>query len=395
VLKKALINARQLDCVVAFAKRSGLSRILNDLEALLAKGLVARFAVGLSFYQTEPRVLRKLLGLSKKHSAQAYVSATRSQATFHPKIYAIASGKGGKVLIGSANLTGGGLGANEEASALIDDPRNKLFQQVANYIDELIKDETLVELTEERLADYEVAYVIHERYRELLQRRIKRAATELGTKLVLLSDFLATMQEDQSDFGYAVQLKRRVKNATAAKSIIRKIGVSTPLGATAFRALLSALLDHFHSSGISRSKPKLVKGRRRLQESFAATCKLVSGDPSVTPEAAYGQLHSYFVGISGAGVNLLTEILHALDPHRFAVMNQNAVSGIGLAGFDGFPLHPLKSAVDGARYGEFCRKADIVRRDLKLPDFSALDALFNFVYWQENREDIDDSELGI
>lgn len=386
-LKKSLRKAEKLDCVVAFAKCSGLEPILKHLQSALKKGLEARFAVGLSFYQTDPWVLEVLLEESKKNNLKVWISNTDPQVTFHPKIYATTSSSGGSVLIGSANLTGGGLGGNVEASARIDDPNGELFTKVARYINRLIKKKSLVVLDEDGLAKYKDAHFFHEQYRKLLQRRAEQAARERVTNerpatLILLSDFLALMRDDKSEHGHASQWASRIKSAAAAKKMIRAIGNAHPLTADQFKHEFEELLSRFHSSGISRSKTALVKGRRGLQRSYKVIYEKIDGDPSATTEEAYETLHKEFLGINRAGVNQLTEILHALNPKRFPVMNKNAVSGLALAGFEDFPSAPSKANVDGALYAKFCEAADIVRTGLGLADFASLDALFNFVYWK-------------
>ena len=97
-------------------------------------------------------------------------------------------------------------------------------------------------------------------------------------------------------------------------------------------------------------------------------------------------MHAHFENITGAGINLLTEILHALDNRRYAVMNQNAVTGLAVAGFGGYPDHPTKSNVDGELYARYCLQARSVQSELGLANLTELDALFNYVYWQEEPE---------
>ncbi len=141
-LGKLLPGSKRMECMVAFAKSSGFKFLQKNLEKALAAGLEARFAIGLSLFLTEPKLLRDLLKLEGKNKLSLYISNTSE--TFHPKIYALSNGKHCTVLIGSANLTGGGLMENYEASALIDDPEGKLMKSVCGHINELIADEVLV-----------------------------------------------------------------------------------------------------------------------------------------------------------------------------------------------------------------------------------------------------------
>ena len=71
-------------------------------------------------------------------------------------------------------------------------------------------------------------------------------------------------------------------------------------------------------------------------------------------------------------------------------MNQNAVSGLGLANIHEFSSKPNKENVNAERYAQFCQKAEIVRKELALTDFSELDALFNYAYW--DRAEVEDDD---
>lgn len=77
----------------------------------------------------------------------------------------------------------------------------------------------------------------------------------------------------------------------------------------------------------------------------------------------------------------MSEILHTYDNRRFAIMNQNSVSGMQLAGFRSFPVRTSKGKVTAVMYEEFCEKAELVRAGLGLKDLSQLDAVFNYAYW--------------
>ncbi len=79
----------------------------------------------------------------------------------------------------------------------------------------------------------------------------------------------------------------------------------------------------------------------------------------------------------------MTEILHTYDNMRFAVMNQNSVSGMSLANIDGFPSKPSKSNINAKLYANFCEKAGEICDELGLENFSQFDALFNYAYWNQ------------
>ncbi len=67
----------------------------------------------------------------------------------------------------------------------------------------------------------------------------------------------------------------------------------------------------------------------------------------------FDHLLGYFKSVHRGGTNLLTEILQLLDKRRYAVMNQNSVVGISLAGSTEFPEMPGKQNTTAEIYSDF------------------------------------------
>lgn len=385
-LGKLLPESKRIECMVAFAKSSGFKFLHKNLEKALAAGLEARFAIGLSFFLTEPKLLRDLLKLEGKNKLSLYISNTSE--TFHPKIYALSNGKHCSVLIGSANLTGGGLMGNYEASALIDDPEGKLMKSVSAHIDELIADEVLVRATNEEIDKYERAYIIHRECQRIAKHRAERAVKQVGVYTETLQEKLREMKRDSTEHGFDYHQTARRRHRKEAAKKIREFASVGKLNERSFLAHYEQLIGAFHSSGLHRSKNIISQYHREFQGALADL--LQAG--RLLPGEAYQLLLDHFQHISGAGVNVITEILHAIDCKRFAVMNQNAVSGLGLANIHEFPPKPNKTNVSAERYAHFCQQADIVKKELGLADFSELDALFNYAYWGHEEDEEGEDE---
>ena len=95
-------KAKQIDIAVAWA------RPCDAVETLVASGADKRIVVGLSNHFTDPITLRRL-----QKSATLRVVPDASPGIFHPKYYRF-RGEGTICWVGSANLTGGGFGGNDE-----------------------------------------------------------------------------------------------------------------------------------------------------------------------------------------------------------------------------------------------------------------------------------------
>lgn len=380
----ALIGrARHLDCIVAFAKGSALNLMLDALKQSLGKGMTARFAIGLSFHLTEPSLLRKLFCLSKSFDLGLYLSDT--DETFHPKIYAFSFSRRSTVFVGSANFTAGGLSKNYEASVRVDDADGVLATEVAVHLDDLIESKIVVPATKGRIDDYAREFAVQNAWRDMAKRRANKINRQAAPDLGVLADQLKEMRRDESENGFVSHQAKRARNLVEAKTHIGKLAALQRPTAATFLPMYEYLYHRFHSGGLHRHKTRIAA----QASDFVAALADILKRGKLPPEEAFGILRQHFLGITGAGVNLLTEVLHAIDNKRYAVMNQNAVEGLMTAGFVGYPLHPAKTGVNGKLYARFCKDALTAQRQLGLANFSELDALFNYIYWQEGGSEDD------
>lgn len=117
-LRRDLGNARELAIAVAFAKRSALARV--DLGGWCGEGRRLRLVAGTDFALTE---LDLLTNLGSKPNATCRVfHMAQERRSFHPKLYVIDGPTSRVAYIGSANLTGGGLGTNFESVVRLEGP---------------------------------------------------------------------------------------------------------------------------------------------------------------------------------------------------------------------------------------------------------------------------------
>lgn len=113
-----LLNSRNyhtLNIVVAFAKNSGVLRVKDSFDSFRERGGKINVYVGVDLGVTSYEALNALLLCTDSLNV---VHSEKSQ-TFHPKVYQFLGEKMGMIVIGSHNLTGGGLWTNFESSAHI------------------------------------------------------------------------------------------------------------------------------------------------------------------------------------------------------------------------------------------------------------------------------------
>ncbi len=99
---------------VAFVKRSGVNHIADSLRAFARRGHI-RMAVGVDLLGTSVEGLESLLECVGGQG-EVWVFHNENGPTFHPKMYVFSNDRNAEVIIGSGNLTQGGLFENYEAS---------------------------------------------------------------------------------------------------------------------------------------------------------------------------------------------------------------------------------------------------------------------------------------
>lgn len=141
-----------LDIVVAWVKRTGLDEIASSINAIRDRGGTVRVISGISLGGTSRQGLELLLRLAD----MSYVFHQPGR-TFHPKVYSAKGDQNALIVVGSHNVTLGGVTRNFEAGILGDldlTDRNDrdLLQSIDHFIERLIADvEVCRPLTEEFL----------------------------------------------------------------------------------------------------------------------------------------------------------------------------------------------------------------------------------------------------
>ena len=123
---------------VAFARMSGVRHLSKPLNKFCARGEV-RISVGLDLGGTSEEALREILA-SLDERGEAWVFHNSGAITFHPKVYLFKGNERAFFIVGSGNLTEGGLFTNYEASLAanvdLSDPIGKdLLGQVETALD--------------------------------------------------------------------------------------------------------------------------------------------------------------------------------------------------------------------------------------------------------------------
>ncbi|MBC7287735.1 MAG: hypothetical protein H5T86_06765 [Armatimonadetes bacterium] len=120
ILKTAIARATDVRTAVAFVSKEGIDTLWPALTAAADRGAWLEFLVGLDGQSTEPQAVSSLLSLTNRSERASLWGwdATSRGATFHPKLYIARAANQSTCLIGSSNLTKGGLRDNVEVNVL-------------------------------------------------------------------------------------------------------------------------------------------------------------------------------------------------------------------------------------------------------------------------------------
>ncbi len=122
----------------AWGKRSGLSRLVSAIEALKARGGRAEAILGVD----EDGATIEGLELALALFDAAFVFHDPGERTFHPKLYVVQGAARARAIVGSGNLTAGGLFTNFEAGVAADldlaaDDDARFLASVRTFYDQL------------------------------------------------------------------------------------------------------------------------------------------------------------------------------------------------------------------------------------------------------------------
>lgn len=130
-------NYKTLNIIVAFAKNSGVLTIRDAIKSFREQGGVVNVYVGVDLGGTSYEALNTLLLCTDSLNIVHFESGQ----TFHSKIYQFIGEEEGALIIGSHNLTFGGLWTNIESSVLIpinvENTNKTLIKELESYIKQL------------------------------------------------------------------------------------------------------------------------------------------------------------------------------------------------------------------------------------------------------------------
>jgi len=226
VIRERFASADSASIAVAFLRKSGLRSIEQPFLRLLARGGTVECILGFDYMFTEPDALSQMAEWMKSYDGFRFLayetSAAEDQGCYHPKLYIIRESGAVHVIVGSSNLTRGGMRTNLEANALISGGPEAAPIVQAERLYEYVRNQERVFVPD---ADYLDGYsVVYELYRSVRRRagdaaRAARLRMELRRREAALPGTVPTQKD------LVVEAIRRLREAPDAFVSLRDIYV--------------------------------------------------------------------------------------------------------------------------------------------------------------------------
>lgn len=320
-LGKALHRAEEIRLATAFAHRSGWKHLS---ETIAAGPMTVSLLTGLDCFRTEPAVLRDWLQFKSAAPDRVEAKLASDQTFFHPKVLIVSSGASlaDFAIVGSGNLSWGGLHNNTECSVYTDNPGTLTGLQ--EWFDHQFA--VAVPLTDAIIKEYEGVY------RKNHSRRVKldREQRRVGKKLITIGQasmlhWKRAVNEAEKYF-QTDNFKREYQVRRDGADQIRRM-----LKVPDFDFDKEAWAKFYSIKPLGRLDPRyrdrvFVKSGRLRK----ALRSMVKNGRSALPSILN---HGGSLAVAGLGLNTISKILVALDPNAWAVFNTRVAEVLNEFGY--------------------------------------------------------------
>jgi HKD family nuclease len=359
VLEK-LEQADSIRVAMAFCHMSGWKKLEPAIKK--CKGSV-RLMTGLEFSQTEPTLLRAWKRLSVSPSFRPRVM-TSDSAFFHPKVIVVSAPRGTFALVGSGNLSEGGLRTNIECFAHIAD--EQLVETLAEWFDDLFSNKAQ-EFGEDFIRSYEPKY---KNARRALSK-IHRQQKPLEKALAIRNEaFLTRWQEavnqakqwfHKADFNEGWQKRNHAVDRMRAILHYPTFDFSSKEWNEFYSVFEFGRLIPIYRDRVFRNEKRLKGALQLLVDDTKPLRERLSAILD-----SRGSHH-----ISGLRVNTVSKILAIHDPSRWPVYNAPVATTLQHFGYK-----PPRGVGLAGRYEAYAKLMGDFMKESGAKDVCALDWFF-------------------
>ena len=358
-----LEKAKSIRLAVAFCHLNGWLRFEASIKKCLGD---VYLLTGLDFLQTEPRLLRAWNGLSINRRFQPRLVTTKS-GIFHPKVLVVSAPAKKFALVGSGNLSEGGLRTNIECFLYTDDGIE--VTALTRWFDEMFRNAK--NFGEHEIGLYEPKYKNAHRAVAKLRREQRKVEIEIEKQnQAFLSKWKQAVDAAKKEF-----VRRQFKEGWDARTqAVEKI--KTALHYPQFDFSHDEWNEFYKIQELGHLIPiyrdRVLRQEKRLKDGLRLLV-----DDSIPIEKRLtalleraGKHH-----ISGLSVNAISKILAVHDPNRWPVYNSPVHFTLRSFGYQ----PPRRVGISG-RYLAFANLMEEFMKACGAKDVCALDWFFYVFY---------------
>lgn len=195
-------RAKEVHIAVAFMKVTGLKIIEDSMKRCLQNEGKIEIITGLDFQTTDPKAIQYILNLKIDNpNLEFYCYGdkmdNKTDVVFHPKIYLFSNQKEKTSIVGSTNLTGGGLTTNFEVNTIIKEEKPLYYSQLEAIYNSVKYTDTVFTPDEDYLLRYSAIYytLAKKGAGALKDEKVKKELIEIKKAEELLPGTVPTMKQ--------------------------------------------------------------------------------------------------------------------------------------------------------------------------------------------------------
>ena len=364
-LMRSLQTASSIWMVSAFAHKSGWKMIR---DSLLKSSAELTLISGINFCQTEPAVLRDWISNRfRRRGAKSFLYV--GNEIFHPKIFIVKKQSKIFALVGSGNLSAGGLRDNIECFAYV--KKSSAISEIISWLNDIIGDKNCcIPLTAEYINAYEPRYKKASRARKDIHKRAKEAKQEItAVQRASMKNWRRAVTEAKKFF-HSSKFNWYNDQKVAARDILKvlhhpKYDFTREEWSEFYDIWYLGHLIAIYKYRVFRQKAKLRNALRLLSKTKIPIVQRV--------DAALDSKNKTYV--SYLGINAVSKILASIEPKKWPVWNNVAKRVMHQFGYKA-----PRNASPGQKYAAYAELMRQFMRDTNATDMLALDC---FIIWKD------------
>jgi len=371
LLKELFQQATEVFISVAFLKESGF----NFIKPYLDSGKKFTIIAGVNFGITDPSALESLMEYEDK--CRVYLSKLSSKIIFHPKMYMIRTKSQNHILIGSANLTNGGMQANNECSIYYKcEAQDQMWEDAKSYFSTCISTENADYLTFPILD----AYI---KYHKKQQRIITQSDPFPDVNDNIFYD-LKNLKKYYNQLDQKIikrDLQEKKDRYDRAKIILDEIAGTAMTEAKFSREFKKLVINQspdeiklWSSNGMARQVNRVLSAKKLFRKLILS----VKDNLHQSPEVIYALAKEVSDQLKGTGANYIGEIMLTYNYKRLPNLNNNPVTV--LIKEAGARINAYPNAYKEQDYALYYRYISEIAKALGLKDMLEVDYFFDKIY---------------